>query len=109
MGAELNAKSVTCKRCGFEAQTQVVDPGRIKRQCKRGGMCEFEFDDGVEFLACVYRGKKVGERECELCGQKGRLVDVFQCALFGECTLRKWKVGSQLERICLLCEERKHC
>ena len=107
MRADLNAKSVTCKQCGFAAQTQVVDPVKIKRQCKRGGMCEFEFDDGVGFLECVHRGGKIGERVCESCGQRGQVVDVFECAIFSECTLRKWKTGTQGEAVCITCVGRE--
>ena len=57
-------------------------------------------------LACVYRGEKTRFVKCGLCGARDLDVQVYQCALHGECTLRPAKPkGQRLMRCCLVCRD----
>jgi GR25 family glycosyltransferase involved in LPS biosynthesis len=55
-------------------------------------------------LLCIHRGTKLRDAKCELCGGR-RNEPVFICALHGECTLRKYKVGQKIKN-CLDCGDR---
>jgi len=56
-------------------------------------------DSGTE---CTHRGQQIRTQECDLC--KGNvIVKVFECAIHGECSIRK-NVGVT---VCNTCPDRK--
>lgn len=57
-------------------------------------------------LPCVHRGELLRTAECELCGGRRQGVEVFQCQVHTECTLRRIRSGSQGPASCLTCRDR---
>lgn len=59
---------------------------------------------------CVHRGQPTGETHavtsCPL--SKGRIEEVFACAIHGTCTLRRWTLllKDNPEQTCIRCQER---
>ncbi len=58
-------------------------------------------------VPCQYRGHQIGVAPCELCGDRGREMAIYACAVFGQATLGKRKAGRQLEAACLTCDRRQ--
>ncbi|MCC7424840.1 MAG: hypothetical protein IT428_31600, partial [Planctomycetaceae bacterium] len=54
-------------------------------------------------IPCVHLGEQKRVEVCKTCGRKGTPAAVFECAKFGECTLRSFKVGVKAN--CLGCRE----
>jgi hypothetical protein len=54
-------------------------------------------------LDCQLRGEQTREVECRLCGNRGKIAEVFECREFGECTLRR--TGHKINS-CLGCPAR---
>lgn len=53
---------------------------------------------------CKFRGEKTGEqKKCLVCGSRGKTIDLFQCEIFGVCTIDPWKSG-QDEACCKKCD-----
>lgn len=65
----------------------------------------------VAELLCVHRGAVIDSRVCERCGERGKVVDVYQCeAKQGPCVLRWWTNSEQARAgmlCCLLCRDRQ--
>lgn len=60
------------------------------------------------FASCIHRGEPTGvEHACELCGDRGKMEPVYECALHGVCTIRRWTLlaSKQPERTCIRCED----
>lgn len=57
-----------------------------------------------EAFPCVHRGPLLREDKCDLCGVRGMPLDVYQCAVHGECSIarRHSKIKS-----CTGCEQRQ--
>ena len=57
--------------------------------------------------ACSHRGSEaVRLVTCDLCGSRGRLVSVFRCEVFGECTERRFTTHPERQKnvqSCLAC------
>lgn len=62
---------------------------------------------GADDLPCEHRGEKTGTETCQLCGQKGKQVSVYRCALHGSCTISKYMSGKSPHAACLYCKDRK--
>lgn len=61
----------------------------------------------AERWPCVHRGAKIGERECQTCGNKWKIEPVYICTVHGRCMMRKWRVeGEAGIAICLACDAR---
>lgn len=76
---------------------------RVVREC---GSAKTTGDDLV--AACVHRGERTGQtHDCELCGNRGVKMIVYECALHGVCTVRRWTLipQKQPERACIRCED----
>jgi hypothetical protein len=74
--------------CGGEAL-----PMRLAMQCAP-----------ADPLECVHRGPLTGAtHQCEVCGRRHRIEPVYECAIHGTCTLRRWKNGSDHEPMCIRC------
>lgn len=58
--------------------------------------------DWSEPTRCQHLGEVLDERECKLCGLKGKMYTVRACAIHGECSERKR--DNKLEN-CLACDE----
>lgn len=92
-----------CRRCGAVRYDRL---GKYHRKCGK----QPEGMDPVELaLACPHRGPKLDEVLCELCGQRHIMIEVNQCALFGKCTLKRWRVGKRKhddkpDAVCFGCE-----
>lgn len=61
-----------------------------------------------EAFACRYRSpQSIRTVRCTLCGDRERLVDVYQCALHGECTVRRYTAQSTSIAKCITCDDRE--
>lgn len=89
---------VRCAACGRELETRMPRPELVHRPCPAAN---------DEDLPCRHRGAESRRERCRLCGDRERLESVFACALHGECTRRKWKVGGAAPRVCLTCDDRE--
>lgn len=64
-------------------------------------------------LPCVYRGDKLRQVTCELCGRKGEMVDVYACndpeSDKRECSVNRWSPDprKQPSKSCVGCSHRK--
>lgn len=62
---------------------------------------------------CAHRGAEpIGQHACEQCGERGKPVPVFACALHGRCVPRWWTVDGRQRRLsgetsCLTCPDRQ--
>ena len=71
------------------------------------GVAEVPQPITAERWPCVHRGAQIGERECQTCGNKGKIEPVYICTVHGRCMMRKWRVeGEQGIAICLACDAR---
>ncbi len=62
-------------------------------------------DNWVSPHLCARRGDALRTEVCRVCGpDRGKTVDVFRCEHFGQCTIRRYKVG-QKEAVCLGCQQ----
>lgn len=52
---------------------------------------------------CKSKGGLLRTEKYEICGCDGKLEPIYQCELFGECSVRKYKVGQSV-RSCLSCD-----
>jgi hypothetical protein len=63
----------------------------------------------AELARCRHRSEEPAEQvECELCGGRTELVDVFACAMFGKCTPRRYGSRTEVMRnmpSCIRCEK----
>jgi len=59
-------------------------------------------------LPCIHRGPRIGGEECQLCGYRGRIEEVFECAVHGECTANRWSQTARgVPTVCLTCGDRR--
>ena len=59
--------------------------------------------------ACIHRGEKIRIEECQLCSRKGKQEPVYSCAIWGECTIRRFRrdlIGQPMPEICRDCKTR---
>lgn len=62
---------------------------------------------------CIHRSRKpVDRRECGHCTINKEIVNVYACAIHGQCTIHAKAVrvsgrGSPLVAVCISCEERQ--
>jgi hypothetical protein len=48
-----------------------------------------EDESMFRILQCPHRGGKIGQVACNVCGQQGKKADLYECAQFGSCTIKK--------------------
>lgn len=105
IGTEGDKTRYKCKECGRPlAVASSVPVERIRRQCSHD---EPAASPDV-IAACIHRGAPTGlEHVCELCGTRGKMEPVYECALHGVCTVRRWTLTPQKqpERACIRCED----
>lgn len=53
---------------------------------------------------CGFRGEPIGTVDCELCGGRRQVADVYACKLFQRCTMSR-PVGPDPPKSCLTCED----
>jgi len=59
-----------------------------------------------KIIPCLHRGRSLREDKCLTCN--GRQVEVvFQCQLFGECTIRRIKENQVEPKPCIICQDRQ--
>lgn len=58
---------------------------------------------------CPHRGPAISSVECSLCGQRGKLIPIYSCAVHGSCTHNKHKSSSQSEHTCIGCPDGPYC
>lgn len=51
---------------------------------------------------CPYRGEKLGVETCHICGNRGRKVQLYECSIYGSCSITAHHVG-QKEHVCDTC------
>lgn len=92
-----------CEICGLGPIEVREENLPVRHKCRGAG-------DPDAWLACVHRGEVLGERECETCGQRGRPVPLYACALHGQCVLRVYStVPSKMagDQVCSRCPDRQ--
>ena len=55
---------------------------------------------------CIHRGEVVRQVVSTICGSRGKVVDVYECAKFTTCTIEHCKAG-QKPATCKFCETRE--
>lgn len=54
---------------------------------------------------CAHLGPATDRREiCQFCGRRGKLIEILQCAVWGECSVKPYKPG-QPEQSCRGCKQ----
>lgn len=54
---------------------------------------------------CLHLGPATDRREiCQFCGRRGKLIEILQCAVWGECSVKPYKPG-QPEQSCRGCKQ----
>lgn len=52
---------------------------------------------------CLHRGKQLRTEICHVCGNRGKEVPVYECNVFGSCSLDAHHIG-QLDHVCRGCD-----
>ena len=62
---------------------------------------------------CIYRSRKpIERRECQACGLRNTMVNIFTCELKGKCTIHSSGIrvdghATPLVAVCVGCEDRQ--
>jgi len=64
-------------------------------------------DESKPKKTCRYRGKQIGAKTCELCGNKGKQEPIYECSKHGKCCQSQYKKrrSQQEEMICVGCPD----
>lgn len=94
-----------CIHCGIKTGWTPSPQHKVVCECTKSVVPMLE-------IPCIHRGPIIGSHACELCGQRGVTVDVYQCELLGKpCTLRQWENSGKARKAgevsCLTCGERE--
>jgi hypothetical protein len=92
-----------CKHCGLAtpkrsdkppiSECSGDSPVEVIRQEQQPREIESDYAD------CIHRGEQTRVVACGLCGDQDRPVNVYRCALLGECTLRATRPKGGAKRI----------
>lgn len=55
-------------------------------------------------LDCTNRGSQTGTVTCVTCGDRGNVVPVYECSVYGKCVQRPYQVIKSEEHVCVGCE-----
>lgn len=95
----------TCRNCDYIYKIESDKPPR--RYCKGHIKAHKKQPYQPKMIPCIHRGHELRKAVCTTCGRKGETESVFQCKLFTECTVRRFKRKQSEPKPCIICESRE--
>ena len=92
-----------CNVCSFRYKVQSDRPPR--HNCTDSPSAKPRKSKTL-IIPCINRGTQTGTVNCKTCGGQKKVL-IFQCKLFGECSIQRIKENQIEPKPCIICKDRE--